>query len=109
MLKVMNITLAPEKYGEAYECVVGFQVGDASYNTVKIKLPPEATREIVDAAVAKAAAMMTVTDNNLLIAGEPRAIPLVEEAAPPPPEFVVAEGPLPTVEAYPVPATEEPI
>lgn len=94
MLKVKDIKLAPEKYGTAYECVVTFQVGDQSYSTVTTKLTPEATREIVDLAVARASAMLVVTASDIAVAGEPlptideepefaEAEPLIEPAAPP--------------------------
>lgn len=110
MLKVKDIKLAPEAYGSAYECVITFQVGDHAYNTVKAKLTPEATREVVELAVGKATAMLVVTASEIAIAGEP--IPLIDAPTEElDPEFAEVEPapfapPEPTA---PKPLTEEPI
>jgi hypothetical protein len=99
MLSVKDIALATERYGDGYECTVTFQVGDASYNTTKVKLPVAATREIVDLVIRRAADTLTVVSSAVRVAGEP--LPLIEEA--PAPEFAeVAEVP-----AVPVPAAHD--
>lgn len=100
MLIVKDISLATERYGDAYECVVGFQVGEHGYNTVKVKLPPAATREIVDLAVKHATATLAVVGANVPVAGEP--LPLIEpdsapefaevDEAPAPPAFLAEEA-----------------
>lgn len=95
MLQVNNVVVASGPYGAGYEATVEFQVGDKSYSTVKVKLTPEATREIVEAIVAKASAMLVVVPTDIKIAGEPEMIPLVDE--PPAPEFAeVDEAPTDT-------------
>lgn len=89
MLQVNNISVGSALYDAGYETTVEFQVGDKSYSTVKVKLTPEATREIVEAIVAKASAMLVVVPTNIKIAGEPFMVPLVDEA--PAPEFAEVE------------------
>jgi hypothetical protein len=82
MLVVKSVIVGTERYTDAYEATVSFQVGPQSYSTVAVKLTPEATREVVELAVAKAAAMLTVMPSEIRIAGEPIVIPLVDEPAP---------------------------
>jgi hypothetical protein len=90
MLSVKDIALATERYGDGYECTVTFQVGDASYNTTKVKLPIAATREIVDLVIQRATETLTIVSSAVRVAGEP--LPLVDEA--PAPEFAeVDEAP----------------
>lgn len=99
MLTVKNVSVATERYGDAYQATVAFQVGPQAYSTVDVKLTPEATREVVELMVAKATAMLTVVPSQIKIAGEPL----------PTPEFAeVDEVPVPELdergEAVPVPA-----
>ena len=68
MLSVRDIALATERYGDGYECTVTFQVGDASYNTVKVKLQPEATREIMDLVIQRATETMTIVSSTVRVA-----------------------------------------
>jgi hypothetical protein len=90
MLSVKGISLAPEKYGEDYECIVTFHVGDASYNTTKVNLPTAATREIVDLVIQRAIETVAVVKSAVRVTGEP--LPMIEEA--PAPEFAeVDEAP----------------
>ncbi|WP_375249510.1 hypothetical protein [Sphingomonas sp.] len=88
MLKVKDITLATERYGDAYEGVVTFQVGDQNYNTVKVTLPPAATREIVDLALRGAIEVVATADTTVRVAGEP--LPL-RAADPIDPKFAEVE------------------
>ncbi|WP_156397752.1 hypothetical protein [Sphingomonas sp. Root50] len=80
-----NVAIGTEKYGEGYECSVTFQIGDLSYNNVTVKLTPEATREVVEMAIARAAIMLAVVDTDVVIAGEFKPLPMI--AQPEPPEF----------------------
>ena len=89
MLKVNDISVARERHGDAYECVVSFQVGDMSYNTVKVKLPPDATREVVDMVIGKATETLTVVSSDIKVSGEFVEIPPIAD-----PEFAeVDEAP----------------
>ncbi|NIJ18459.1 hypothetical protein FHS95_000128 [Sphingomonas naasensis] len=91
MLKVRQIDLGTERYGDGYECTVTFQVGDHVYNTVKVKLIPEATREIVDNIVEHAVEMLKITTDSVPVAGEQVILPLIDES--PAPEFAEVDEP----------------
>lgn len=100
MLKVKQIDLGTERYGDGYECTVTFQAGEHIYNTVKAKLTPEATREVVELAISRATSMLTVETADVQIAGEFKPIPLIDEA--PAPEFAeVDEAPAPVLTPEP--------
>lgn len=75
MLTVKNVIVVTERYGDAYQATVAFQVGPQAYSTVDVKLTPEATREVVELMVAKATAMLTVVPSQIKIAGEPLPTP----------------------------------
>lgn len=85
MLTVKTVHLEPEKYGTALQCAVTFQLGSLAYNTVKVPLSPEATREIVDLIIKQATQALTVTGSEIAIAGEPLA--LAEPDVPEDPDF----------------------
>lgn len=91
MLKVKSVTLGPVKYGTDVETVITFQVGPQAYNTMTITLSHEATRELVNLAIAKATAQFTIASDGITVAGEP--LPMVEEA----PEFAEVDEPAPLI------------
>lgn len=102
MLTVKDINLTTERYGDGYECVVNFQVGDQIYNTVKVKLPPAATREIVDLTIKRATETVAVVGSTVPVAGE--ALPLIEPDLPEDPDFAEVDEFTPV--PCPVPADD---
>lgn len=69
MLKVKDIVLV-DTYGKGFACTVKFQIGDLSYNTVAVPLPPDAVREIVSLAVERATVMLAVLPDDIRVEGD---------------------------------------
>lgn len=56
-----------------YQCTVTLQIGDASYDRVALKLPPEATKAVLAVMIAEATKLLTVDPDSLDVMGAPGA------------------------------------
>jgi hypothetical protein len=97
MLRFKTIELSSE-YNHGYDpgaipgikCKVTFQVGDKSYDTIDVKLLPDAVQRVVAAAVQEALNMMTCDLNAIDVDGkagipkEPENEAIAEIATPEP-------------------------
>lgn len=92
MLTLKNVSIAAKNAYDAtptFGVTVQFQVGERAYSTVDLQLLPDAAREVVELAVSKAIAMLTVESSAIRIEGEPVIIAPIAE--PEPPEFAEVE------------------
>lgn len=99
MLKVISVTVGPEKYGTDIVTVVKFQIGDRGYNTTEITLDPAVTRKIIDLAVINAASHVAAISSEVKIAGEMPEVPMTDAEA-----FLEVDEPAPV--PTPTPETE---